>query len=507
MSYVEKAFYRYIKNIFTSGFKVLFSRRYIFYTIAFILISITTTVFFLIRYYSPTGSPEIQDLLKDIGHILVSAELSMAITYIIFGLFFSKYPWKFWVPPALVTAAGGSALIYFIPEISPYIAGLCYLCWIVVSIFLTFSLSRNFWGNKILGSIMFLGKNADEGTIIFSGIVFFFSTINTILAGYVIYDSIKRFISFPITSETIISFVFVMITVIFALLAVLLANLIIFVWGKKDDVFFTILGFFYVFSSFTLWKYALYTYQSRNDVNVIPYDNVGSIIIALFLIFYTVSSYGRKVKKIEKQKSKEIVLSVEEKSKTNDVTETTIEERWFLLKIPKFMGPLGVLITLMGLVLGYHVTILQFISSEDMFTQTFFSVRDLVGFKDKIAIILLPLLIIFFLINYRISPKFRSYTSPELYRFEFLPSFEELEERLDRIKKGEDSWKDYANMIIKEGIKYGAKSAARKVFVSPTKKIAGAIGGAFSKTKSGVSRVFRRKPKGEQDKIKENETQ
>ena len=50
-------------------------------------------------------------------------------------------------------------------------------------------------------------------------------------------------------------------------------------------------------------------------------------------------------------------------------------------------------------------------------------------------------------------------------------------------------------MIIKEGVKIGVKSTARKVFVSPTKKVAGAIGGAYSRTKSGISKVFRRRKK------------
>ena len=502
MSYVEKAFYKYIKNIFTSGIKVLFSKRYILYTLAFVLISLTTTVFYLIRKNVSVGNPV---LLKTIGNVLVSIELSVAITYILFGLFFSKYPWKYWIPPAVVSAAGGAALIYFVPIISPYISAICYFSWIVVSMFLTFSVSRNFWGNKVLGSIMFLGKQADEGTIIFSGIVFFFSLVNTCLAGYIIYDSIIRFLGVPITAETIASFVFVLATVLFALLAVVLVNIIIFVWGKRDDVFFTILAFFFVFSSFTLWKYAIYTFQNRGKADIIPYDNVGSIIMALFLIFYTVSRYGKRIRKIEEKE--EIVYTIEESSDEN-AKDTKIDEDWGLLKIPKFMGPLGVLITLMGLVLGYHVTILQFIATEDLFSQVFFSLNGLVGLKDKFAIILLPILMIFFLLNYRWSSRFRFYSSPELYRFEVMPSFEELEERLDRIKRGEDSWKDYANMLIKEGIKYGAKSAAQKVIVSPTKKVAGAIGGAYKKTAKGVAkgyrRVFRRKSK-EKEVEKEGE--
>lgn len=506
MSYVEKAFYKYIKSIFTSGFKLLFSKRYIFYTVAFLLISVTTTVFYLLRK-SVFGESNVPLMIA--GNVLIAIELSVAITYVLFGLFFSKYPWKYWVPPAFVTAAGGAALIYFVPVISPYIAAICYFSWIVVSMFLTFSVSRNFWGSKVLGSIMFLGKQADEGTIIFSGIVFFFSLVNTVLAGYVIYDSIVRFIAFdPITSEAIISFVFVLVSVLFALIAILLVNLIIFVWGKRDDVFYTILAFFYVFSSFTLWKYAIYTFQSRGEVDIVPYDNVGSIIMALFLIFYTVSSYGRKVRKVEKIKSQEVVLLVDETSKDSDISITELEEEWKFLKVPKFLGPLGVLMSVMGLVLGYHVTILQFILEEDLFTSTFFSVNDLAGLKDRIAIVLLPLLMLFFLLSYKWSSGFRKYSSPELYRFEFLPSFEELEDRLERIKSGEDSWKDYANMLVKEGIKFGAKSAARKIFVSPTKKVAGAIGGAFSKTKSGVSRVFRRKrkEKNEEEKNEEEES-
>ena len=125
----------------------------------------------------------------------------------------------------------------------------------------------------------------------------------------------------------------------------------------------------------------------------------------------------------------------------------------------------------------------------------FFSKTELAGLRDKFAVILLPCIIIFLLLNYRWSENFRRYTSPELYRFEFLPPFDELVERIDRIKRGEDSWKQYANMVLKEGIKVGAKSTARKVFVSPTKKVAGAIGGAYSKSRDGVKRIFRRKKK------------
>ena len=491
MSYVEKAFYQYIKTIFTSGLKVLFSKKYIFYTIAFILITITSTVFYLIEKQLENVSGEV---LTIIGDVLIAIELSVAVTYVFFGIFFSKYPLKFWVGPAILTSVGGSVLIYFVKIISPYIAAIGYLCWILVSVFITFSLSRNFWGSKVLGSIMFLGKQDGEGTILFGWFVFVLSLINAGMGGFLIYSAINPF------QLTLI------ITAAFAILAVILVNLMIFRFGKKDDVFYTILAFFYVFASFTLWKLTFYTAQGRESG-----DNAGSVLIALFLIFYTVSSYGRRVKKIEQGIEEELVLeevdaSKLKKRKKKDIIELEEEEKWFLLKIPRFISPLGVLMTVMGLILSYHVTYLQFLTEDDLFTLIFFSKYDLAGLRDKFAIILLACIIVFLLLNYRWSENFRRYASPELYRFEFLPPFNELVERIDRIKRGEDSWKDYASMVIKEGVKIGVKSTAQKVLISPTKKVAGAIGGAYSKTKSGIGKVFRqrKKDKGTENKTNEN---
>ncbi|MCG3223132.1 MAG: hypothetical protein H7647_01610, partial [Candidatus Heimdallarchaeota archaeon] len=175
------------------------------------------------------------------------------------------------------------------------------------------------------------------------------------------------------------------------------------------------------------------------------------------------------------------------------------EEKWALLNIPRSIGPLGILMTVMGLILSYHVTYLQFLSGDDIFSEFFLTKNELVGIKDKFAVILLTCLLIFFLLNYLWSEDFRRYGSPTLYRFEFLPPYEELVERIDRVRKGEDSWKQYANMLIKQGVKAGAKSTAKKVFVDPSKKVAGAITGAYTASKKGVTKgfnkVFRRKDK------------
>ncbi len=484
MSYVEKAFYQYVKNIFTSGFRILFSKKYIFYTFAFSLIAVTSTVFYLIT----KDSTDL--LLKEIGSILIVVELSFAVTYVFFGILFAKYPVKYWGAPAFISAAGMAALLYFFPIISPYIAAIGYLGWILVSIFLTFSLSRNFWGNRIFGSVMFLGKKADEGSVLFGGVVVILSVVNAGMTGYLIFRSINPFnLSLIIASG-------------FSLIAIILVNVIVFKLGKRDDVFYTILSFFYAIASFTLWKLTFYTYQ-----NSLPSDNIGSVLVALFFIFYTVSNYAKKIKKIEKDATKEIIVEQKEKeNKSIEIGEVVIEkideeeeEKWALLNIPRFIGPLGILMSVMGLILSYHVTYLQVLTDTDIFSEFFLTKDELVGIKDKFSVILLTCLLVFFLFSYLWSEDFRKYGSPTLYRFEFLPPYKELVERIERVRKGEDSWKQYANMLIKQGVKAGAKSTAKKVFVDPSKKVAGAIGGAYSASKKGVTKgfnkVFRRKGK------------
>ncbi|MCK4971890.1 MAG: hypothetical protein KAS52_01105, partial [Candidatus Heimdallarchaeota archaeon] len=251
---------------------------------------------------------------------------------------------------------------------------------------------------------------------------------------------------------------------------------------------------------FNLWKLLFYTISNASSSGAETY-NIGGTLSALFLIFYTVSNYAKKLKKIEEPKNDVIMAQIEDKKKKEEIEriETDEEGKWSLLKIPNSIGPLGVLMTVMGLVMSYHVTYLQLLTGGDIFSEFFISENVLVGLKDKFGVVLLTCILVFYLLNYLLSENFRKFASPTLYRFEFLPPYEELVERINRVRSGEDSWKQYANMLIKEGVKAGAKSTAQKVFVTPTKKVAGAIGGAYTTSKKGITKgfnkVFRRKDK------------
>ncbi len=560
MSYVEKALYQYIKEIFVGGFKVLFNKKYIAYTIIF-LASITSTTTLYV-YQAVIGTPSQQILT--ISSLFLRIELALALAFFIFGLISSRYPTYMWAIPAVILAAGITIILYYLPlkgllmDFSPYIALFFYLAWIMLSILLYYSLTRNFFGSKVLGSALFMGKKKDEGGILFGGIVFIITLVNTGLAAYLIYLSVPTF--FTPNKQ-----IFLFSAAIASLLASLIIMLIVLKLGKYDDVFYTIISFFYIFTSYILWKLVYYYATNPIDqpITITNTDVIVSVIGGLFWAIYSVSSYGRKIKNIhqldeeirrvekilekesaeyqkeferikaikipeahinpddswlkkrkkqrevkkkEREKERELkkfkkkkkVREKSYKAKLEEARKETEErirkskEKWFLFRIPEILGPDGVLLTIMGMILGYHVTNIQFLSKEDIFTSVGnFSSARLFGIRDKFAVIFITITILLFLFAYETSEKFRTYSSPNLYRLEILPSFEELMKELDKIRAGEATWQDYAKALALKAAKGVIGGAATKVFVRPTKAASDAVTSAYK----GLKNKFKNRKK------------
>ncbi|UJG41974.1 MAG: hypothetical protein K9W45_05785 [Candidatus Heimdallarchaeum aukensis] len=542
MSYVEKALYQYIKGIFVDGFKVLFSKKYVVYTSIFLASIISTTVLYILQAFQINTAVD----LGNLASLFLKIELALALTYFLSGLILARCPIYFWIIPVVILTGGLVVVFYFLPDIlniipdlSPYFAVIFYLSWIVLSVFLSFSLSRNFFGNKYLGSALFLGKKKNEGGILFSGIVFVVALVNLALSVYLLRLSImslftpnKQFFLLVASVASIIST-----TIIFA---------IIFKLGTYDDVFYTIIAFYYVFTSYILWKLAYY-YFTSSDIGEITVSNVDviiSVFTSLFWAIYSMSSYGRKIiqikaldeelektekiikqetleeqkeferiksmkipqikitdddswlekrkkiqqmKKAEKEKLKALKKFNKKREKRKKLAQVRLEEakketeeriakskeKWFIFRIPDLLGPDGVLLTIMGMILGYHVTNIQFLSQEDLFSSIYYLSSDrLFGLRDKFAIVSIMVIIVIFLISYETSEKFRKYASPELYRLEILPSFDELMELIEKVRTGEVSWQSIAKDIILSGAKAAVGAAATKAFITPSKTIA-----------------------------------
>ncbi|MHA1303423.1 MAG: hypothetical protein ACTSQE_03600 [Candidatus Heimdallarchaeaceae archaeon] len=565
MSYVEKALYNYIKGIFLDGFKVLFSRKYIVYTFVFLASLIGTTGLYIAQAVMTSPS---QTLLS-ISTLFLKIELALALTYFVFGLFFSRYPVYFWIVPALLFAGGMTVVLYFLPDTlglmadpSPYFAIFFYLAWIMLSVFLSYSLSRNFFGNKYLGSALFLGKRKNEGGILFSGIVFLVALVNLCLSSYLVYLAIP-------TLQTPNKQIFLLIAAICSIISTIIVFLIIYKLGKYDDVFYTILAFYYVFTSYILWKLTYYYIKSTeiSQITISNVDVIVSVFGGLFWAMYSMSSYGRKLKSIkkldleleiaekitkkeeieeqeelerikamkvpkfefsdddswikkrrlmkeakkaEKEKLKALKEFNKKREKRKKLAQVRLEkakketeeriakskEKWFLFRIPDLLGPNGVLLTIMGMILGYHVTNLQFLSQEDIFASIgYFSSDRLFGIRDKFAIIFVTFIIILFLYSYERSEKFRKYTSPDLYRLEVLPSFDELMSTFDKLRSGEISWQTYARDLVLKGAKAAVGAAADKVIVAPSKALSGTVADAYKGVKSLFQKETKKKRK------------
>ncbi|MHA1867581.1 MAG: hypothetical protein ACTSVB_07365 [Candidatus Heimdallarchaeaceae archaeon] len=542
MSYVEKALYQYIKGIFVDGFKVLFSKKYVVYTSIFLASIISTTVLYTLQALQVNIGID----LNNLSSLFLKIELALALTYFLSGLILARYPVYFWIIPVLIFTGGLVVVFYFLPDIlkvipdlSPYFAVIFYLSWIILSVFLSFSLSRNFFGNKYLGSALFLGKKKNEGGILFSGIIFIVALVNLAISSYLLYISLMSLF----TSNKQI---FLFVASIASIISTGIIFAIIFKLGTYDDVFYTIIAFYYVFTSYILWKLAFYYFTASEvgDITVSNVDVIISVFTSLFWAIYSMSSYGRKIrqikaldeelektekiikketleeqkefekiksmkipqikikeddswlekrkkiqqmKKAEKEKLKALKKFNKKREKRKKLAQMRLEEarketeeriakskeKWFIFRIPDLLGPKGVLLTIMGMILGYHVTNIQFLAQEDLFSSiSYLSSDRLFGLRDKFAILSIMLIIVLFLISYEKSEKFRNYVSPELYRLEILPSFDELMGLIEKVKSGEVSWQEIAKDMILSGAKAALGATATKAFVTPSKAIA-----------------------------------
>lgn len=456
MSYIEKAIYHYLKSILTTGIEVLFSKEYITYAFSFLFVSLSSSVsFFLSRWYKNNF------LFSSLYPLLIYGELTLALNYIIYGLFFSHYQRKYWGLPFIASLVSGFYVFYRFPNFSAYFIAICFFGWSLLAVSLSFSFSRNFWGHKILGSILFFGKKSDEGTILFAPLVFFISLINVALVGY---TGIHDFPSFELLWQSIFNLYFPhflsLITIGSACLAASLIPVIIFKWGSKDDVFYTILAFFYVFSSFAIWRFVYHSIQG-----IVPIRSLWGLFTAFFFLLFTLSGFGRKVKELDDPHATKTSPSQykEKPPQTN---------QWLFLKILNWIDSKGLILCFLGVIMGLHISYLQFMEPRGLFIQYLgFTRYQLILFRDNFLVMYTEFLFLFLLLSYHYSSNFKNYASPNLYRVEILPSFEEFRKQLEKIDKGEQTWQGLIFYFFKEALKKKVKLPGKKTLLSSASKL------------------------------------
>ncbi|MFX0183883.1 MAG: hypothetical protein ACFE95_12435 [Candidatus Hodarchaeota archaeon] len=421
MSYVEKAFWDYLKSMMFGGVRILLSRRLILFSlILFVTSAVTTGVVVLQNQASDIITENLIDLV-------FSVQISIAIGFILSGLFskklnlFLRFLLLLLVTVVVVVFTTFSTLpINYFPVFS-------LLLWAFLVPLATFSFSKGLFSSKITGSVLFLGKPTTDRKSIFSGLM----TLIAFLS--LIWNLIMVYIGY---TETRLSYMFLGILGIgVAFLVILVVQGLI----LGDDVFNTTLGFFFVVSLPN--QIMIFITSISGSENIVTSFNY---IMVLFSLIYSAQNVSRRIK------MKGVVIDPSKKSKKK------IKEDPFRIgRFIGFVGGEGVVLICLGLALGFQVFQLQLMSGELPG-----GVTNLIGdltFSEiyhDITMVFMAFILIIVILFYIIQGG-SGYWATDIYRFDFLPPYDDLVDYMERIKRGEISKTDIALTVGKRAVEAG----------------------------------------------------
>ncbi|MEL0164334.1 MAG: hypothetical protein VW886_05105 [Candidatus Heimdallarchaeota archaeon] len=429
MTYIENALYDFIKNILKKGIIILKNPDYIAYSIYFVVgITFTTIVTLIYSVFPIDMSVEFMDLLLDI-------ELSIALSFLIVGLIFSKLEKNKQVILITALIIGFNGLFLLLNDIliinnKIIISIIFYIFWISISIFSSFALIRDLFNNDVLSTILFLGKPYDDGRPVFRFFVFILAIFNTFL-GFFIYDyGIEQ-------NSNAFIYLSIIIFIMAAIAIIPLINL-----QKKYDVFFTIISLFYAMTTIRVMLIAFRSLNSGSgDISF------GGTVLSLFIAIYTVQGLVDKTMKI--------------KNKDEDDHEKIAQEGTLVLFNRRFLNHLGnngIILVILGLFLGYHSIQIQYMLDRiELFDEiAFTSNTDIAIIGYEVSLTMSLLLYVFSVVLFILWPNFRKYANPSVRRIIWAPEYEDVKLLAKSIKSGVINWKT-------EGLKIAKSLSASKL--------------------------------------------
>ncbi len=450
MSYVEKSVYRYLRRIVTSGIKALFTRKFLIYTIFFLVVILTSTITALM------SNPDINLTIfgippEDMINYIFYFELAFALAYILVGLFLAKTPTYLHILFVLIIAGGLTTGFYYIDNIVviAIVGFVMFVLWMLITIVSTYSFSKNLFGSRITGSILFMGKKEGESAL-FSGILTPLILGCIGLDGYILYQGIvmPSWLYISTGSVGIIMGAFII--------------LVIWRLARKNDVYYTILSFFYILTN--THAIQLVIRLVKGDTNYIAWLN---IIISAFFLLNSISKYYRKVEKLDadflpRQNLDEIVEEPTKKKKWRRKESELIKEEFFISDVFKFISDRGVIMGILGFALAYHSMILQIGFNRENISAIFDMIPGgIVQTAHSISLLFAVIVVIFSIILYYSSNRFRNYTSPKIFRLNFLPPYEDVERFVVDARSGNINWTIFARDVTINLAKKGLSATTR----------------------------------------------
>ncbi|MFX0122694.1 MAG: hypothetical protein ACFFAE_03595 [Candidatus Hodarchaeota archaeon] len=436
MSYVEKAFWDYLKSTLFGGVRILFSKRLILFSLILFITSVMTTGAVVLQ--SQTSETIIigdRTLLE----LTFMVQISIALGFIVSGLVSKKLNiiLRFILLIVIVLITLVVLFVEFISNlIFQYFPIVAFLSWAFLVPLASFAFSKGMFDNKITGSVLFLGKPTTDNKSIFSGVM------TLVAIASLVWNIVMTYIGF---TENRLSYL------VLGIMGIVVAFLIILVvqgWIFNDDVFNTTLGFFFVMSLPNQIMIFL-TSVTGSETIITSFD----YFFVIFSLLYSAQNISRRVK------MKGVVIDPSEKSKKK-----VKEDPFKIGRFIGFVGGEGVVLIYLGLALGFHLIQLQIMSGVALAWQDIFGTLSFSEGYHDITMVFMVIILILVCLVYALQ-RGKGYWDADIYRFDFLPPYEDLVDYMERIKRGEISKTDIVLTVGKKAVEasgVGVFSAAKK---------------------------------------------
>jgi hypothetical protein len=431
MSYIERAVYDYIINIITDGIKVLFSKRFIIFTI---LLLASGSVSILVISYQDT--PDI-----DLVQTFLLLQAAISISFIVAGLFAKTLlsTMKRLILLLIVIfvisviGIGSSTQFLDIPVISnvllQYYPLICLFLWTFFMPLAGFGFARGMFYNKVTGSLLFLGKPENDKRALF---YIFFALLSLVSMGL----GIAIFFT---QNNLLIQY-----TGIIGSFASIIIFFIVFGVIIRNDTLNSTLAIFFVSAALPTMIMLLIS-NGGGIVGTLNY------ILLVFSLIYTAQGQARRASKYAGKTEEEIRLEAAKKKheKTRD------SDPFGVSKTFNFLGAEGIVLIFLGTFLGYNLLQIEYYYDKahpTTLNNLYFDIFNelTVGqLYQIISIIVVTLIILFIILTNFVYPPARNYYKSDLIRLPFLPNYDEVKAYFIGVQSGEISKKEMTSDAVK----------------------------------------------------------
>lgn len=429
MSYIERAVYDYVIKIITDGIKVLFSKRFILFTILLIASAVVSVI---VVNYQPDPNL-VQTFLLIMAAISISFIVAGLVARILLSTMKRFVLLIILIAVITIIGVGSSRQFINIPAIVSVLLEfyplVCLILWTIFMPLAGFGFARGMFYNKVTGSLLFLGKPENDKKALF---FIFFALIALIGVGLGLGI-------FVLKSNAIMK-----VTGLVASFGSIIIFLIVFGVIIRNDTLNSTLSVFFVSAALPSMAILLIS----NGAGVIGTLNYALLI---FSLIYTAQGQARRASKTSKMTEEEVRLE-QAKKKHEKVRDT---DPFGISKLFNYLSAEGIVLIFLGTFLGYVLLQLEYF--YDLKNATHFNSLYLKYFSgitvgqlyEIITIIITTLFILFIILTNFTFPPARSYYKSDLIRLQFLPSYDEIKAYFIGVQSGEISKKDMTADAVK----------------------------------------------------------